>query len=112
MKGNISYQKLKKTKISHYLYYKLKSCSSSGKFVGETYFIEPPDYEYATLNHYTKTITEFVNKLKRGRASTKFIFNQESLKEFFDKYFNICDKTEEKVKIFNDAFNTSFKYYC
>ena len=39
-----------------------------------------------------------MNKLKRGKASTKFIFNQESLKKFFDKYFNICDKTEEKLK--------------
>ena len=47
-----------------------------------------------------------MNKLKKGRASTKFIFNQESLKEYFDKYFNISDETKEKVKIFNDAFNT------
>ena len=44
--------------VIFYLYYKLKSCSFSGKFVGGTYFIEPPDYEYATLNYYTKATTE------------------------------------------------------
>jgi len=109
MRGNISFKKYKKTKIPHYLYYKLKSCSSSGKLDEGTYFIEPPDYEYAILNHYILTITEFVNKMKRGRADMKFIYNQEFLKSYFDRYFNICDKTEEKVKIFNKAFNTSFK---
>ena len=96
-------------KALFYLYYKLKSCSSSGKLDEGTYFIEPPDYEYAILNHYILTITEFVNKMKRGRADMKFIYNQEFLKSYFNRYFNICDKTEEKVKIFNKAFNTSFK---
>ena len=109
MRGNISYKKYKKTKIPHYLYYNLKSCSSSGKLVEGTYFVEPPDYEYAILNHYIKTIIEYVNKMPRGRASMKFIYNQETLKQFFDRYFNISEKTKEKVKIFNDAFNTTFE---
>ena len=44
--------------VIFYLYYKLKSCSFSGKFVGGTYFIEPPDYEYAALNRCAGATTE------------------------------------------------------
>lgn len=109
MRGNISFHNLEKTYNPHYLYNNVKSCSSSGKFIEGTCFYSPPDYEFATLNHYIKTISEFTEKIKRGLACDKFVLNEYVLKNWFNTFFKICHKTEEKVKIFNEAFNTSFQ---
>ena len=111
MRGNIPFHKYRRTYSPHYLYYNIKSCSSSGKIIQRNFFIEPPDYEYAILRHYySKSITEYVQKVKRGTVAFKYIFNEANLLNSFNYFFEISDKTEEKVKIFNDAFNTSFKY--
>ena len=44
------------------------SCSSSGKKIdSNTPFIEPPDYTYAYLKHFSvKSFEEYCYKLKRG----------------------------------------------
>ena len=109
MRGNISYHKLAKAYSPHYLYYGLKSCSSSGKVIEGTFWNDPPDYGYATLNHYVKSITEYVAKLKRGFFNKNLNLNKKKLRHVFDKFFSMNEKTEEKIKIFNDAFNTDFK---
>ena len=109
MRGNISYHKYGKTYSPHYLFYDVKSCSSSGKFINGTFWNDPPDYEYATLNHYVKSISEYVVKLKRGFFGKNLDLKQKKLRKRFDKFFQINNKTEEKIKIFNDAFNTDFK---
>ena len=110
MRGGFPYYNLSKTYNPHYLYYGVKSCSSSGKFIRGTYLNIPPDYGFATLNHYfTKTITEYVNKVKKGLATTKIYLGKRILKHFFNLFFALNNKTEEKVKIFNNAFNTSFE---
>ena len=108
MRGNISYYNLEKTYNPHYLYLNVKSCSSSGKFIGGTCYYEPPDYSYAQLNHYIKTMPEFIEKMKKGLATSELILDRYTLKEYFDIFFRACDKTDEKVKIFNEAFNTNF----
>ena len=69
----------------------------------------PPDYKYGELRHYTRTISEYVNKLKRGRATTRLILSKKNLRDYFEHFFVHNKKTEEKVKIFNEAFNTDFK---
>ena len=109
MRGNISYQNLSKTYNPHYLYNNVKSCSSSGKFIEGTCFHSPPDYEFASLNHYIKSISEYTQKIKRGMATFKYVLTDYEIKNWFNTFFKVCDKTEEKVKIFNDAFNTSLK---
>ena len=109
MRGNISYQNFSKSYSPHYLYKKTKSCSSSGKPSQSTYYINPPDYNFAILNHYTRTISEYVKKIKRGRAVVKSVLSKRRLKHFFNSFFAGNNKTHEKVKIFNDAFNTSFE---
>ena len=110
MRGNIPYYKFNKSYNPHYLYYGVKSCSTTGKFINGTYYTLHPTYEHAILNHYqTKTITEFINKMRRGRATTKMHLNRGYLNYYFHRFFAINDKTDEKVKIFNDAFNTKFE---
>ena len=49
----------------------LTACSSTGKLLknNSSPFQIPPNYENAFLKHYnTKTIEEYINKIKRGRA--------------------------------------------
>ena len=58
------------------------------------------------MNHYVRSISEFTEKIKR--TVKKENLNEYELKNWFNIFFRICDKTEEKVKIFNDAFNTNF----
>ena len=108
MRGNINYKKHAKTYNPHYLYLNVKSCSSSGKFVKGFCFLYPPDYEYASLHHYTKTVSEFIEKMKKGIATGNLYLDNGALKGYFDTFFRINEKTEEKVKIYNKAFNTSF----
>ena len=110
MRGNIPYYKFNKTLNPHYLYHKVKSCSTTGTFIKGTYYTIRPTYKYAVLNHYnTKTMSEYVKKLKRGTPLSSFHLNYRILKHKFNRFFAINNKTEEKVKIFNNAFNTSFE---
>ena len=114
MRGNIvmpiPYYKFNKSYKPHYLYYRVKSCSTAGKFINGTYYTLHPTYKHAILNHYnTKTITEYINKRKRGTPLSTIHLTRRVLKNYFKRFFAINDKTEEKVKIFNNAFNTSFK---
>ena len=44
MRGNIPYYKYKKTYNPHYLYYRVKSCSTAGKFSNGTYYTRRPTY--------------------------------------------------------------------
>ena len=109
IRGKLPLNSIERKKCPHTVYYNLKYCTSSGKKAFSTYFHFPPDYKYAELRHYTKTISEYINKIKRGRPTTKLIINRISLKSFFNGFFNYNNKTPEKVKIFNDAFNTNFQ---
>ena len=54
-------------------------------------------------------MSEYVKKLKRGTPLSSFHLNYRILKHKFNRFFAINNKTEEKVKIFNNAFNTSFE---
>ena len=110
MRGNIPYYKFNKSYNPHYLYYKVKSCSTTGKFIKGTYYTLHPTYEHAILNHYnTKTIAEYINKMRRGPALSSIHLHRGYLKYYFNRFFAINNKTEEKVKIFNNVFNTSFE---
>ena len=98
MRANIPYYKFNRSYSPHYLYYKVKSCSTSGKFINGTYYSHFLDYKYAILNHYnTKTVTEYTKKLKRGRPTMKMPLYNVVLKYYFNRFFAINNKTKEKV---------------
>ena len=62
------------------------------------------NYNFGYLKHYrTKTIEEFVNKMKKGRADDKMNY-----KVFIYKFFAINKITKEKLDIFKKEFNISF----
>ena len=62
------------------------------------------NYSFGYLKHYrTKTIEEFVNKMKKGRADNKMNYIV-----FIYKFFAINKITKEKLDIFKKEFNISF----
>ena len=87
------------------------SCSSSGKIVNsKNYFVIPPDYKLAFLNHYaTKTIEEYCLKIKRGWVDLRYQFNNKTLKENFNYFFFKNKKTKEKLLYFKNMFNITFQ---
>ena len=107
IRGGLYYEKFGRTGSPHSLFSNIKSCSCSGTTTGWNYFIWPPDLKYASLNHYvTKTIKEYY--FKRYAAKGNNMTN--SFKRYsFDYFFKINKKTKEKVVIFNELFNTSYK---
>ena len=61
-----------------------------------------PNFEHAYLKHFnTKTAEEYVNKIKRGDLMNRDYDPMERIKCFFlhNKF------TDEKLKIFEKAFN-------
>ena len=111
VRGNLANYSSRKSFNCHSVFYSNQSCDSNGRF-RDGYYIDPPEYKYAILNHYaTKTITEFCDKLKRGWGNSPFKLNlNDKLKyKFFNYFFTYNEKTIEKIQIFNALMNTSFE---
>ena len=89
VRGNLSINYWGKAYTPHSTSYPFfNACSSSGRKTSNIDFQINPDYKFAHLKHYsTKTIEEFCNKLKRGRATCEFIINEKNLKKRFDRFF-------------------------
>ena len=79
--------------------------SPSGKIISNiSPFNKHYNYQYGYLKHYrTKTIEEYINKVKRGRADTEVNY-----KDMAEKFFLTNKKTKEKLNIFKTEFNISF----
>lgn len=84
-------------------------CDSKGdipKFNRDS--LEPPLFKYAYLIHFnTRTAEEYVQKVKRGYPGN----NYPSYEERVDLFFTHNKFTEEKLKVFEKAFNQTFGKY-
>ena len=89
---------------------KLIICNSMGKRMKHYngFYVKPALLKKAYLMHYTtKTTEEFIHKIIRGS-------NQNSVYNITDKikgFFNINNITEEKLKLFEKAFNRTFNQF-
>ena len=86
------------------------SCTSTGKIMKnyESPYICPPNYEFAYLKHYkTKTIEEFIDKVKRGTADhlEKLDNNLWNIKLKY--FFHINKKNKEKLLYIKNLLNIS-----
>ena len=88
----------------------LTICDSKGDLVNsgryDLFAIRPPIFDYGYLKHFnTKTAEEYSAKIKRGYiGNIKFDIN-----ERVNFFFNHNKFTEEKLKVFENSFNMSFK---
>ena len=85
----------------------LTACNSLGNIIDPTAFYNSPfNYEYSYLKHYsTKTIEEYCNKIKKGRADLIVKLDNETLKNYYNNFFDRNKNTKEKIDYFNKAFN-------
>ena len=90
----------------------LSICNSKGNLIKQEKYnpfaISPPIFDYGYLKHFTtKTAEEYCVKIKRGNnRGQKF-----DLKERVNLFFYHNKFTYEKLKVFENTFNMSFKPY-
>ena len=86
------------------------SCTATGsKTDSNSPFHTPPNFEGAFIKHYaTKTIEEFLGKIKRGRSDLKVTFNKELWKDRINYFFGRNKKTKEKLDYIKKELNMSF----
>ena len=88
----------------------LSICDSKGNLKDpeeyNPFAISPPIFDYGYLKHFTtKTAEEYCVKMKRGNPrGQKFDFNERVRLFFYHNKF-----TNEKLKVFENTFNMSFK---
>ena len=85
-------------------------CIPTGKAIDhKTPFNVPPNFENAYIKHYvTKTIEEFILKVKRGRADINITINDEYWKEKLTYFFSKNKKTKEKLDYIKKTLNKTF----
>ena len=109
IRGNISKYFLKKIYNPHEIFESNKTCDSNGK-IRKVINIKPPEYKLASLNHYyTKTIKEYCQKIKKGDVFYNRPLGIKLLRFFFNSFFSYNEKTKEKISIFNEEFNLTWK---
>lgn len=75
---------LTKSYSAHTLWYDIKLCNTIGKKITYRFWITPYSYKFAYLNHYyTKTISEYCKKIKKGNVYYNISLNNNSLLERF-----------------------------
>jgi len=111
VRGNLNKIVFYPNSSSHVPNRRVHICNSLGKRLKHYsgMYVKPPLVKYTYLMHFTtKTIEEYLNKIiKRG-----VIQNQPfNITEAIKKFFQINDFSEEKLKIFEKAFNKTFDHF-
>ena len=86
------------------------SCIPNGeKTDSKSPFHNPPNHEGAYLKHYgTKSLEEFILKIKRGKPDQKVIFDEKMWRHSLDLFFATNKKTQEKIEYIKKELNISF----
>ena len=108
VRGRLNYTKIKKIGSQHTLYSNIIACTCSGRPTDWNYYVWPPDFKFASLNHYvTKSINEFFYKKYKTKVDVDKIPEKRKIK-LFNYFFAVNKKTQEKVDIFNKIFHTNY----
>ena len=93
----------------HSIWSDIKACSSSGKKTDGNFYLIPPDFEFASLNHYvTKSVREYFYKKYKTKVDVNTIPKNKKV-YLFNYFFKVNKMTKEKVDIFNQIYNTSYQ---
>ena len=109
VRGRLDIKKYQRSYNPHNIWSNIKACSCSGKRTYGDYFVIPPDFGFASLNHYrTKSVREFFYKKFKTKVDIDTI-PKDKKDEMFDYFFKINKKTKEKVDIFNQIYHTNYQ---
>ena len=89
----------------------IESCIPTGKKTdAKSPFHTPPNFEVAYIKHFaTKTIEEYISKIKRGRSDFKVTINYDLWKRKLAYFFGRNKKTKKKLDYIKKALNIVFK---
>ena len=110
VRGNLNKLVFTKDFSNHVPNKKLHICNSRGKIIKRysSFYVNPPLVKYTYLMHYTtKTAEEFIKKIKRGRR-INILYN---ITKRLKKFFNINKYSDQKLKMFERDFNTTFSQF-
>lgn len=87
----------------------LTACDSMGNITNPTtFYVSSYNYEFSYLKHYsTKTIEEYCNKIKKGRADLLVKFDNKTMENYFNLFFERNKRTKAKIDYFKKSFNFS-----
>ena len=107
IRGHLKENYWKNMRNPHSSYNNLISCDPTGQIIdSKSPFNTPANYEVAYIKHYvTKTIEEFIEKAKRGRADLLVKIDNNYWKEKFKYFFEINKKTKEKLDFIKKTLN-------
>ena len=112
VKGNMKINYWSKLWNPHSSEINVTTCISTGEKVIDyrSPFQFHPNYQYAYLKHYrTKTISEFINKIRRGRATRPTVYNEKLWKMRLDYFFQRNKKTKEKLDYIKKILNINYE---
>jgi len=109
-RGKLLVNYWKKSGNPHTALTKYKNCNSAGERVSvDCYHVVPPHLEYAYIKHYAvKTLEEYCNKIKRGYPDQVVVYNDKTMKNYFDYFFKRAKKTKEKLDYIKKIFNYTY----
>ena len=107
VRGNLKFNYWRSMNNPHSSSNYLTACNSMGNITNPTTFYSSPfNHEYSYLKHYpTKTIQEYCNKIKKGRADLLIKFDNKTLANYFNYFFERNKKTKKKIEYFKNSFN-------
>ena len=108
IKGNLNRNPWEYDQTSHRPKHQLRTCDSNGNRV-KTFndVIIPPILDNVYIKHFaTKTIEEYIDKMKRGHPSQSLLLNK-----WIDNFFKINTVTSEKVKFIENKLNITLNKY-
>lgn len=108
IKGNLNWNPWSYDQTSHRPKHQLKTCDSNGNRV-KTFndVIIPPILDNVYIKHFaTKTIEEYIDKIKRGHPSQTLL-----LHKWIENFFKLNKVTEKKVKLIEDKLNLTIDKY-
>lgn len=107
VRGNLKFNYWRSMSNPHSSSNYLTACNSMGNIIDPTsFYIAPFNHEYSYLKHYpTKTIEEYCNKIKKGRADLLIKLDYNNLENYYNYFFQRNKKTKEKIDYFKKSFN-------
>ena len=107
VRGNLKFNYWRSMNNPHSSSNYLTACNSMGNITNPTTFYSSPfNHEYSYLKHYpTKTIQEYCNKIKKGRADLLIKIDNKTLENYFNYFFERNKKAQKKIEYFKNSFN-------
>ena len=92
---------------------KVNPCLANGQNVSDEWdspFHTPPNYDVAYIKHYaTKTIEEYITKIKRGYPDRKYKVDNKFIQQRLNYFFARNKITKKKLEIIQQLLNYTYK---